>query len=89
MALGAKPGDMLRMVLTDALRMVCLGLIIGVPLAFFSKRVATALLDGLPVQSPAPIMIGIAAMIVVALCASYFPARRASHVDPMVALRYE
>lgn len=89
MALGAKPSDMLWMVLTDALRMVCLGLLIGIPLAFASKRLATALIDGLSVQSPIPIVVGIAALIVIALCASYLPARRASHVDPMVSLRYE
>jgi len=89
MALGAKPSDMLWMVLTDALWMVCLGMLIGIPLTFASKRLATALIDGLPVQSPIPIVVGIAAMIVIALCASYLPARRASHVDPMVSLRYE
>jgi ABC-type antimicrobial peptide transport system permease subunit len=89
MALGAKPSDMLRMVLMDALRMVCLGLLIGIPLAFFSRRIAVALIDRLPLQNPVPIVIGIAAMFVIALCASYLPARRASHVDPMVSLRYE
>jgi len=89
MALGAKPSDMLRMVLMDALRMVCLGLLIGIPLALGSRRIAAALIDGLPLQNPMPIVIGIGAMIVVALCASYLPARRASHVDPMIYLRYE
>jgi len=63
--------------------------LIGIPLTFASKRLATALIDGLPVQSPIPIVVGIAAMIVIALYASYLPARRASHVDPMVSLRYE
>lgn len=89
MALGARPEDVLWMVLRDALVMVCLGLVIGIPLAFWSKRIAESLIADLPIQSPTPITFGVAAMVAVALLAAYLPARRAMRVDPMVALRHE
>jgi predicted permease len=87
--LGAMPGHVRWMVLRDALAMVCFGLLVGTPLAFWGKRIAATLIEGLPIQSSIPIVIGIAAMMVIALFAAYLPARRASRVDPIMALRYE
>jgi predicted permease len=89
MALGAAGTDVLRIVLRDALWMVCAGLAIGAPLAFWGNRVAASLIPDLPVAGPLPIVLASAIMIAIGLIAAYLPARRASSVDPMVALRYE
>jgi len=89
MALGATPADAIRMVLRDALKMVCGGLAIGIPVALWGKRLVTRVLENLPVDSYRPIVLGTVAMIAVALLASYVPARRAARVDPMEALRHD
>jgi predicted permease len=89
MALGATSGEVTRMVLREALGMVCAGLIIGIPLAFWGKRFAATLIADLPAASVAPVVFGSLGMIALALLATYVPARRAAKVDPMVALRYE
>ena len=89
MALGAARTDVVRVVFRDALWMVCVGLAIGAPLAFWGKRLAASLIPDLPVAGPLPILVAAAIMIAVGLIAAYLPARRAMRVDPMVALRYE
>jgi ABC-type antimicrobial peptide transport system permease subunit len=99
-ALGATSRDVTRMVLTSALGVVCAGLGIGAPVAYWAKAyaanafsiMAAAQDDApvtLPVDSTLPLVLAAAAMIAVALIAAYVPARRAAHVDPMTALRSE
>jgi predicted permease len=89
MALGATQGRVLRAVLSDALKMVCAGLVLALPLALWSKRIAANLIPGLEGNLVAPIAFGAAAMAALAILAAYLPAKRAARVDPMVALRYE
>jgi predicted permease len=89
MALGATPADVIRMVLREALAVVSAGLLIGVPLAMWGKRLAASMIPGLQVSFAASLALGAAAMIAVALIAAWLPARRAACVDPMEALRHE
>jgi putative ABC transport system permease protein len=89
LALGATPGNVIRMVLGNAMTLVCAGLLIGAPVAFWARRLAVNLIQDLPVRSIVPIAFGLVAMIAVALLAAYLPARRAARVDPMQALRCE
>ena len=89
MALGAAGTDVMRMVLRDAVWMVCAGFAAGAPLAFWGKRIAASLIPDLPVADSRPIVVAAGIMIAIGLLAAYLPARRAMRVDPMVALRYE
>jgi predicted permease len=89
MALGAERSDVMQMVLRDALKLVCGGFVIGAPLAFWAKKIAVSLIQDLPTKNAQWIIFGSVTMLAVALFAAYWPARYASRVDPMVALRYE
>lgn len=89
MALGATAADATWMILRDALKMVCGGLAVGIPVALWGIRLVTRVMENLPVDSYGPIVLGAVAMIAVALLSSYVPARRAARVDPMVALRHD
>src|ERR1041385_1220188 len=89
MALGARRGQVLWMVIRESLVLCVAGAIIGLPLAFGLGRLLRSMLFGV---GPADVLTFVAAVIgvaVVALFSSLLPARRASSVDPMVALRYE
>jgi ABC-type antimicrobial peptide transport system permease subunit len=88
-ALGATRGDVAWMVLIDALGMVSAGLAIGAIMAVWAKRLTATLIQDLPLNSMFPVLFGGLGMIAVALLAAYLPARRASRVDPVAALRYE
>ena len=89
LALGARPGDALGLVIWQALRLVLSGIGIGLVIALGVTRLLRSLLFGVQPDSPLMLAAAAALLIVVALFASYLPARRATKVDPMVALRYE
>jgi ABC-type antimicrobial peptide transport system permease subunit len=92
-ALGAKRGDVVWTVMRDALLLVVVGVAIGVPAALAIGRVASNQIAGLlfGLRAADPITIGASTVLLalVAASAGYIPARRASRVDPMVALRNE
>jgi putative ABC transport system permease protein len=89
MALGARPADVLRLIVRTGARLAAIGLAIGLPAAFATARVLRGALYGVGVADPAT-FVGIPILLAaVALLASYVPARRAARVDPVVALRAE
>ncbi len=89
MALGAQRRDVLRLVVGHGMRHAAIGLLLGTVAAFFAARAMTTLLFGIRPGDPLT-YIGIAVVLALAaLVACYIPARRATSVDPMVALRYE
>ena len=87
MALGAQRGDVLRMTVKQGLKLVGLGLLIGLIAAFLVTRVMASLLFGITATDPVTFL-GISLILMaVAILASYIPALRATKVDPMIALR--
>jgi ABC-type antimicrobial peptide transport system permease subunit len=89
MALGAAPRQILTMVLEEAGRLVVIGVIVGVVLAFVTRKAAASLLFGLKPYDPVTMTTAAAALTAVAVAATLVPARRAAHLDPMAALREE
>jgi ABC-type antimicrobial peptide transport system permease subunit len=89
MALGAGSSDVLKMVLGQALTLTAIGLAIGLAGAYAASRTITGLLFEVKPNDPATYVAVSALLAVVALIASFIPARRAAKVDPLVALRQE
>jgi ABC-type antimicrobial peptide transport system permease subunit len=89
MALGAQRSDVVGLVLRETMLLVVIGVIIGLIAALAATRLITSLLYGLEPNDPLTITLASLLLLTVAAIAGYLPARRASRVDPMVALRHE
>ncbi len=89
MALGADPRQVRRMVVVQGMKLALVGIILGVASALALARFLSSFLFGVKPWDPATIIIVAVLLSAVTLLATYLPARRASRVDPMVALRYE
>ena len=88
-ALGSPPGEMAGLILRESLVLAALGLFAGLPAALFSARVIERLLFGLRPADPLTLCLAAVSMVLVAGAAGLVPARRASRVDPLAALRQE
>ena len=89
MALGAQRGDVVRMIVRESLVPVLIGMAIGLGAALALTRLIAGLLFGVAPRDPASMLFAVAAMLGVALLAAAIPARRASRVEPGIALRHE
>jgi predicted permease len=89
MALGAARGDMLKLVVRQGMLLSGIGVVIGLAASFGLNRFLGTLLFGVKATDPITYAAVAAILISVALLATYIPARRATQIDPMIALRYE
>ncbi len=89
MALGAERMHVRWLVMREVLLLVAIGIAIGVPAALLANHLVASMLFGLYGSDPFSLLAAIVVMLAIAAVAGYLPARRASRVDPMVALRYE
>jgi ABC-type antimicrobial peptide transport system permease subunit len=88
-ALGAQRSDVLRMVVVQCMRLALAGVVVGVVGAFGLTRLMTSLLFGVAPTDKVTFILVAVSLLVVALFACFIPARRATKIDPLVALRYE
>jgi len=89
MALGAQVGDVLKMILGQGMLLILAGIAVGLVVSFALTRLMKSLLFGVSVTDPLTFVATTLVLTLVALIACYVPARRATKVDPLVALRYE
>jgi putative ABC transport system permease protein len=89
MALGALPGHVLRTVLGECLVLVGVGILTGIAAAFGASRLVASMLFGVTPADPLTYCVVAVILVVVALLAAFGPARRASRLDPVVALKVE
>ena len=88
-ALGAQPRDVLRMIFLQGFKLFVIGAAIGLATAFALSRALVHLLFGVSAYDPVSFAVMTILLAAVALLACYVPARRATRVDPLIALRYE
>ena len=89
MALGAESRHVLRLVMSESMTLVLLGIVVGLAAALAAGRLVTALLFGLAATDALSMVAATLVMLTVSSLAAYLPARRAARVDPLVALHYE
>ncbi|HLK18964.1 MAG TPA: ABC transporter permease [Bryobacteraceae bacterium] len=89
MAIGAKPSEVLLMMLREGMRLCALGTIAGVALALAVMRLASSVLYGVASNDLATCLVATAVLVLFAVVATWIPARRASRIDPIEALRWE
>src|SRR5579871_1423596 len=89
LAVGARRGQVIWMVLRDSLVLTAAGVAVGVPLAILTGKALSSALYGIKPDDPASFAFALVGVAVVALAASWIPARRAANVDPLTALRSE
>ncbi len=88
-AMGASPGDILRMVLRQGLGVVGIGLALGLVIALAGTRLLSGLVIGVKPSDPLTFSVVVLILTAIALFACWIPARRATRIDPLIALRYE
>ncbi|PZR75834.1 MAG: hypothetical protein DLM52_06970, partial [Chthoniobacterales bacterium] len=89
LALGAQRGDVLRLIFGEGMKLVAIGVALGIVAIWLTSRMLTALLYGIGATDPLTIISVALLLGVVAFIACWWPARRASAVDPIIALRAE
>jgi putative ABC transport system permease protein len=89
MALGAEPTDVLRMVVSGGMKLAGIGLVIGIAASYAAVHYLASQLYGVKTRDPITVICVSVGLALVAISACYFPARRATKVDPLEALRYE
>ena len=88
-ALGARDGDVFRLVIGQGVVLIVVGMIVGLVTSFVVMRFMSSLLFAVTATDPITFILVVLLLGAVAFIACYIPARRATKVDPMVALRYE
>lgn len=89
MALGAERANVSWLIMREIILLVAIGVVIGVPVTLAGSRLVTSMLFGIRGTDTITLIASVAALFFVSLISGYLPARRASQVDPMIALRYE
>jgi putative ABC transport system permease protein len=89
MALGARPGDVFKLVLKQTMKLAGIGLAVALPASFLLGRALSSLLVGVVSMDSATYAAITVLLLLMALAAGHFPARRAARRDPMAALRQE
>jgi len=89
MALGARSGNVVRMILRESLTLVAAGVVVGIPCGLAATRLISSWMFGLKSTDPVAIAAATSLLLLVSCVAGFLPARRAARVDPLVALRHE